>query len=323
MKKSMLLAGAAMLLAAATPALGQTTISPGMSTQQVRDRFGAPATTRTQGDWAYWYYLNGCPVRCGSDDVVFFQNDRVVAAVLRTPRRRFAGPAADDALNAAAGGVATGLDAAPANDDAPPPAEGRARVGGVRVDGAATSGLVTTPAPEVERPRPQAREGQPGEPSTIIIAQPEPAPAERVTPPVPVNEAREGRAGEPSTIIITTPPADRDPAPAPAETVLTPSATRAPPMGNPAPQPAPGTNPPAVDGPLPTTRPPAAIPAPPPGVRLENQPQLRPRDPAENTEAADTRGETSIDRKNRRTRTDRANEETATERARRNDAKNP
>lgn len=332
MKKSMLLAGAAMLLTAATPALGQNTIAPGMSAEQVRDRFGAPATTRTQGEWAYWYYLNGCPVRCGSDDVVFFQNDRVVAAVLRTSRRRFAGPAADDALGAAAevsAGAGARVDDGPEGsvrvedapeasvrvDDAP---AGRARVGGVRVDGAPTSGLVTTPATDVDRPRPQAREGQPGEPSTIVITQPDPQPAERVTPPVPVNEAREGQAGEPSTIIITTPPADRDPEPAPAETVITPSTP-----ANAAPQPAPGTNPPAVDGPLPATPAPAAVPAPPPGVRLENQPQLRPRNPAENTEAADTRGETSIDRKNRRTRTDRANEETATERARRNDARNP
>ena len=45
--KSRLLAGAALLLsAAATPALAQTTISPGMTTEQVRDRFGVPATTR-------------------------------------------------------------------------------------------------------------------------------------------------------------------------------------------------------------------------------------------------------------------------------------
>lgn len=288
MKKSMLLAGAAMLLTAATPALGQITISPGMSTEQVRDRFGAPATTRTQGDWAYWYYLNGCPIRCGSDDVVFFQNDRVVAAVLRTSRRRFAGPAADDALNAAADGNERGNgrsnDAPPAN--AP---EGRARVGGVRVDGVPTSGLVTTPAADVERDRPQAREGQPGEPSTIVITQPGPS-AERATPPVPVNEAREGRAGEPSTIIITNPPA-----------------------ADAAPQPAPGTNPPAVDGPLPQT----------PAAASKPAATAASRDPAANTEAADTRGETSVDRKNRRTRTDRANEETATERARRNDAKNP
>jgi hypothetical protein len=285
-KKSMLLAGAALLLsAAATPAGAQSTISPGMTTEQVRDRFGAPATTRAQGDWSYWYYHNGCPVRCGSDDVVFFQNERVVAAVLRTSRRRFSGPAADDALNAADGVREIGNGR---TNDAPAEAEGRARVGGVRVEGAPASSRVPVNEP---------REGQPGEPSTIVITQPAPAPAERVSPPVPVNQAREGQAGEPSTIIITIPPADAAAAP----------------------QPAAGTNPPEVDGRLPAT--PASAVA--PGVRLENEPQLRPRDPAENTEAADTRGETSLDRKFRRTRQDRVNEETATERARRNDAKNP
>jgi hypothetical protein len=292
MKKSMLLAGAAMLLSAATPALAQSTISPGMTTEQVRDRFGAPATTRAQGDWSYWYYHNGCPVRCGSDDVVFFQNERVVAAVLRTSRRRFAGPAADDALNAASGVREIGNGR---TNDAPAGAEGRARVGGVRVEGAPASNLVTTPD-RAPVPVNQPREGQPGEPSTIVITQPEAAPTERVTPPVPVNQAREGQAGEPSTILITTPPAPE------VTTTAEPTA---------------GTNPPEVDGPLPVTPAPATAPA------LENQPQLRPANPAENTEAADTRGETSIDRKSRRTRQDRANEATATERARRNDAKNP
>ena len=43
----------------------------------------------------------------------------------------------------------------------------------------------------------------------------------------------------------------------------------------------------------------------------------RPR--RENVEATDTRGQTSIDRKNQRTRQDRTNEPTATERARQND----
>ena len=82
MKKAMLMALAAMSVAAA-PAAGQT-IAQGMTPAQVQSEFGAPATTRDAGDWTYWYYHNGCPNRCGSDDVVFFQNDRVVAAVLRT-----------------------------------------------------------------------------------------------------------------------------------------------------------------------------------------------------------------------------------------------
>jgi len=294
MKKSMLLAGAALLLTAASPALAQSTISPGMTAEQVRGRFGAPATTRVAGEWAYWYYHNGCPVRCGSDDVVFFQNERVVAAVLRTSRRRFAGPAADDALNANGDGVANG-----AANDAPPDAEGRARVGGVRVEEPATQLIVPTRSDDADRARPRAREGQAGEPSTIIIANPDPTPAARTVAPAPTSQAREGRRGEPATMVITSPPA----------VDLAPSAT---------PAPAAGTNPPAVDGPLPTS-------TPAPAVRLENESQLRAREPAaaENTEAADTRGETSIDRKNRRNQTDRGNEPTATERARRNDRKTP
>ncbi|HEX2204115.1 MAG TPA: outer membrane protein assembly factor BamE, partial [Longimicrobium sp.] len=109
MKKTMLLA-AALLAAPADGAAAQGTISPGMTAEQVRASFGAPATTRAAGEWTYWYYHNGCPNRCGSDDVVFFRDQRVVAAVLRTPRRRFAGPGASDALER--------------HDDAPPPSAG-------------------------------------------------------------------------------------------------------------------------------------------------------------------------------------------------------
>jgi hypothetical protein len=267
MKKSMLLAGAALLLTAASPALAQSTISPGMTEEQVRGRFGDPATTRAAGAWTYWYYHNGCPVRCGSDDVVFFQNDRVVAAVLRTSRRRFAGPAADDAINA------NDVSDRPGHD-APADADGRARVGGVRVEQPQAEVIVVpAPADDDDRDRPQAREGRPGEPSTMVIANPPVAPAAATG--TSTGQAREGEPGEPSTTVITSP----------------------------APAAAAGTNPPAVDGPLPTTE---ATPA-----------------PARNTEAADTRGETSIDRKNRRVRQDRSNEPTATERARQNDRKDP
>jgi hypothetical protein len=221
MKKAMLLALAAMSVAAA-PAAGQT-ISQGMTSDQVRAEVGAPATSRAAGEWTYWYYHNGCPVRCGSDDVVFFQNDRVVAAVLRTARRRYAGPRADDALQATDDGTsAVRVDAA--SDDGP------ARVGGV----------IVVPAP--------ADAG--GEPVQGT--------------PVP---AREGRPGEPSTIIMDATGASIV-APAPATPVRT-----------------------NADAPA----------------------------PAENTEATDTRGQTSIDRKNQRVRRDRANEPSATERARQND----
>ena len=165
MKKAMLLALGAMAMLA-SPAAGQT-IAQGMTPAEVRAEFGAPATARDAGDWMYWYYHNGCPNRCGSDDVVFFQNDRVVAAVLRTPRRSYRGPQADDALRARDDGTsAVRVSEEPA---------GTVIVGGVRVDGVRMDDAGGTPV--------RAREGRPGEASTIIIGGGEPQPGS-VTVPV-------------------------------------------------------------------------------------------------------------------------------------------
>ena len=151
MKLKTLTAAALALALAATPAVAQRTISPGMTGDQVRVAFGAPATTRAAGEWSYWYYHNGCPNRCGSDDVVFFREGRVVAAVLRTAARRFAGPAASDALEpyddaSAQGGLVVeppidmGVRGNPRprgerEDDASAADRAPARVGGVRVEG--------------------------------------------------------------------------------------------------------------------------------------------------------------------------------------------
>lgn len=179
MKKAMLLAAA--LVITAGPAFGQT-ISQGMTSAQVRAEFGAPATTREAGDWTYWYYHNGCPRTCGSDDVVFFQNDRVVAAVLRTARRRYSGPAADKALEARDDGTSA------VHSDGDPQA-GTVRVGGVRMDGAAPQGgsviiVPAAPADAQEGDPVPAREGREGEPSTITITGDADAnaPATTVTP---------------------------------------------------------------------------------------------------------------------------------------------
>jgi hypothetical protein len=170
--RMMFLVAAALVLGA--PAAAQT-ISQGMTTAQVRAALGEPVTVRSAGDWSYLYYLNGCAVRCGSDDVVFVQNDRVVAAVFRTDRRRFSGPGAVAALDRADGARESGLvRPAPRGRDERPirmrdirnePAEeliegareepgrtviGRpgagppARVGGVRVEGEGASGGRTT-----------------------------------------------------------------------------------------------------------------------------------------------------------------------------------
>ena len=76
----------------ATPLAAQSaTIRAGMSQAEVIAAFGSPTVVRQVGYWAYLFYPNGCPVSCGSDDVVFLRNGQVVTAVLRTGQRRFAG----------------------------------------------------------------------------------------------------------------------------------------------------------------------------------------------------------------------------------------
>lgn len=233
MKKAMLLALGVMAISA-VPAAGQT-IAQGMTPEQVRSEFGAPATARDAGAWTYWYYHNGCPNRCGSDDVVFFQNERVVAAVLRTARRRYQGPQADDALRA----TDDGTSAVRVGEE---PAAGTVIVGGVRVEGAAP--MDGAPMNDARGTPVRAREGRPGEASTITIGEGEPQPGTVAAP---------ATAPGVDATPLSAAPADRDPA------------------------------------------------------------------PAANTEATDTRGQTSVDRKNERTTRDRTNEPTATERARRND----
>jgi hypothetical protein len=118
-----MLAGLLGLLAAA-PAAAQRMISLGMNPEQVRASFGEPARTRAEGDWSYWFYVNGCPNRCGSDDVVFFREEKVVAAVLRTRARHISSPPAADALEQAGGNEGAAEIRASASDEegTPPPA---------------------------------------------------------------------------------------------------------------------------------------------------------------------------------------------------------
>jgi hypothetical protein len=122
-----LMAMAALLAVPAGDAAAQTgMIGQGMTPAQVRDVFGAPARTREAGEWSYWFYSNGCPVRCGSDDVVFFHQDRVVAAVLRTRRRVMSGPPAASALEHAGGDMDAEAIRAQAGES--PPARGPERI---------------------------------------------------------------------------------------------------------------------------------------------------------------------------------------------------
>ena len=161
---------AALLAAAPLPA--QAVIEAGMTPAQVRGAFGQPARTRDADDWTYWFYSNGCPNRCGSDDVVFFQDGRVVAAVLRTRARRFDGPRAGPALE--------GLDPNPPEGSTPlgegeagtivirPGSRGEGGVAPATVEGV----RVTGPGEQRPATRNQIREGTPGAPASTIIRPP-------------------------------------------------------------------------------------------------------------------------------------------------------
>src|SRR3989442_3244245 len=45
----------------------------------------------------YLYYRNGCEFTCGTEDVVFLQNGKVVDAVLRWPGHRYSGQSSSPA----------------------------------------------------------------------------------------------------------------------------------------------------------------------------------------------------------------------------------
>ena len=125
-----LAAAALVALSAGGAAAQRGMIAEGMTPAQVRSVFGAPARTRDAGEWSYWFYSNGCPVRCGSDDVVFFRDQKVVAAVLRSHRRMISGPAAADALERAGGDLDADAIRAQAGEAPPVRAPARIRVQG-------------------------------------------------------------------------------------------------------------------------------------------------------------------------------------------------
>src|SRR5881628_3358458 len=67
------------------------TIAPDMSEREVYSLWGPPIAVRRQGDMTYLYYRNGCEYTCGTEDVVFLQNGKVVDAVLRWPGHGYSG----------------------------------------------------------------------------------------------------------------------------------------------------------------------------------------------------------------------------------------
>jgi hypothetical protein len=70
---------------------GIQTIRPGMSTDEVKGVFGEPAAIRSYGEYTYFFYQNGVEPEYGTADIVFFEGNQVVDAVLRSSWREYAG----------------------------------------------------------------------------------------------------------------------------------------------------------------------------------------------------------------------------------------
>jgi len=67
------------------------TVAPGMSEADVTAMWGRPVAVSRMGAMTYLYFPNSCEQSCGTLDVVFLENDRVVDAVLRWPGHGYSG----------------------------------------------------------------------------------------------------------------------------------------------------------------------------------------------------------------------------------------
>ena len=67
------------------------TVDPGMSREQVIALWGVPVAERTQNEWTYLYFRNGCEHSCGTFDMVMLQNGQVVDAVVRADGHGYSG----------------------------------------------------------------------------------------------------------------------------------------------------------------------------------------------------------------------------------------
>jgi hypothetical protein len=89
--RSSIVLAALLFTAAGASAQENQVIRPGMTEDEVKAAFGEPQGMRTYGRYTYFFYENGCEQECGFPDIVFFEEGRVVDAVLRAPWREYAG----------------------------------------------------------------------------------------------------------------------------------------------------------------------------------------------------------------------------------------
>ena len=62
-----------------------------MTKAQVVERFGKPAKESKRGDFTYLFFSNGREKQVGTADIVILEADKVIDAVLRSPRRTYTG----------------------------------------------------------------------------------------------------------------------------------------------------------------------------------------------------------------------------------------
>lgn len=164
-------------LLAAAPAAGAqaVTLHEGMTEAEVVGTLGPPAVVRRVEHWSYLFY----PVRGRADDVLFFRDCRLVAAVLRTPAYTFAGPPPATALTwtiaspcapALAYGAAPGV-TPPTPDGAPPadtvPAGPLAAADPAREDAADAEPTTDSSAPSASAPTPAPGTGSTASPLPV------------------------------------------------------------------------------------------------------------------------------------------------------------
>ncbi len=86
-----LIALVAGLIAAPVAAQTPATIDPGMTLAQVVAKLGEPLSARTYQGHTYLLYKNGCERKCGMNDLVVLDSDKVIDAVFRSHARQYSG----------------------------------------------------------------------------------------------------------------------------------------------------------------------------------------------------------------------------------------
>jgi hypothetical protein len=76
---------------AAASAQSTASIDPGMTRAQVVGKLGEPLSARTYESFTYLLYKNGCEKKCGMNDLVVLDSNKVVDAVFRSAARKYTG----------------------------------------------------------------------------------------------------------------------------------------------------------------------------------------------------------------------------------------